>query len=155
MSEEPASPRFRVQLTLAWPLLSLDSCRFNDRPPFLDFRLVESTERPWCLLLVRWNVLAEIGEPLTYRQIGQCDCDRCIELGDDLVRSPLGCKESLPLRKFQPGEPRLADVWNARSSRQSAFGHHGKRLNRPGPYLLNAIGRRLEDQINLTGHQIL
>jgi autotransporter passenger strand-loop-strand repeat protein len=115
-------------------------------------------ESPECLrrlLVVRWYVLAEIGEPLAYPRIGRRNCDRCIELGDHLLRCILSRKERIPLRKFQPGEARLADVRNTWRTRQSVFGHHSKRFNRPRSYLLNAVGRRRDDQIDSSGQQIL
>jgi hypothetical protein len=50
--------------------LHLDACRLDDRPPFFSFGLVESPECLRSLLVTRWYVLAEIGEPLAYPRIG-------------------------------------------------------------------------------------
>src|SRR5262245_60869624 len=52
-------------------LLALDVRRLENRPPFLDLRLLVGIERLWVLLLARWNILAEIGEPLAHVGIGQ------------------------------------------------------------------------------------
>ena len=43
-------------------LLTLDICRLDDRPPFLDLGLVKRAERLRDLLIARENLLADIGE---------------------------------------------------------------------------------------------
>src|SRR5215831_5311501 len=67
----------------AW-LLRLDARRLDDRPPFLGLGLVEGVKR-FRSLLVAWKyLLADVGEPLAYRRIGERGGDRGVELYDDL-----------------------------------------------------------------------
>src|SRR5262249_2419656 len=51
-------------------LFSLDVRGLEDRPPLLDLSLVMGRERLRILILPRWNLLAEIGEPFAHAGIG-------------------------------------------------------------------------------------
>src|SRR3954447_19958934 len=61
----------------------------DDRPPLLGFGLVMRRECLRRLLVARPHFLADIGKALAYGRIGQGVDNRCIELGDDVLRRPL------------------------------------------------------------------
>src|SRR2546422_94000 len=69
-------------------LLRLDVRRLDDRPPLLDFGLVEGAERLRRPLPGRENLLPEIGKPRTHRGIRQRFADGGIEPGDDVLACP-------------------------------------------------------------------
>jgi len=76
--------------------LRLDAGRLDDRPPFLDLGLLQRGERFRRLLLVREYLLREIGEPRTHSRIGERIDDSNVELGDYVLRGPLGCPKRVP-----------------------------------------------------------
>src|SRR5262244_1893288 len=76
----------------------LDVGRFDDRPPLLDLGLVECTERGWRLLLARRDHLAEIGQVLPYRRIGQGIHHRAVELDDHFLGRALCHPQAMPER---------------------------------------------------------
>src|SRR5262245_58434370 len=82
--------------------LTLDVCRFEDRPPFLDLGLVVGRKRPGVLLLARRNLLAKIAKPLAHAGVGEGIDHGCIQLDDDLLRSALGHPERVPARNLEP-----------------------------------------------------
>src|SRR5947209_7452662 len=72
--------------------------RLDNRPPLLDFGLVESAQRLWRLLLARWNLHAEIGDALAHRGIcHRSDCGT-VELHHDFLRRVLGYPKAVPGR---------------------------------------------------------
>src|SRR5688500_5687248 len=64
--------------------LRLDACGLDDRPPFLDFGLVEGRERFWRLLLGRRNVQSEFGEFCAHGWLREDLRHRATELEDDV-----------------------------------------------------------------------
>src|SRR5882672_9300314 len=82
--------------------LRLDSRRLDDRPPFLDFRLVKGEQRFGGELLARENVLRDIGEALADDRVGERIHHGLVELGGDVFRRALGNPEGVPEREIKP-----------------------------------------------------
>src|SRR5436190_18836052 len=70
--------------------IRLDVRGLDDRPPFLNVRHQQCTERFWCLLLAWWNLLPEIDEQLSHRRIGQGNHPGSVKLRDDALWCSLG-----------------------------------------------------------------
>src|SRR5262245_16606632 len=81
--------------------LRLDAGSFDDRPPFLDLRLVERQQRLWRELLGRENVLREVDELLLDPRIGERLRGGVVEPGDDRLRRTLGCPKGVPEREVE------------------------------------------------------
>src|SRR2546423_2133076 len=64
--------------------LRLDVGRLDDRPPFLDLRLLLGGERLWGLLLARPCALADISEASAHAWVVQSFDQGSIEPGDDV-----------------------------------------------------------------------
>src|SRR5262249_22434216 len=71
-------------------LLGFDAGRLDDRPPLFGLGLVEGGERFRGLLVPREYLLADVGEPLAYRRVGERLDHRGVELCHDLLRRVLG-----------------------------------------------------------------
>src|SRR5262249_61337582 len=80
----------------------LDVRRLDDRPPLLDLGLLLGGERRWRLLLARQESLAQVGEPLAYRRIGQGLHKGDMKAGDDMLRCGCACPKPVPERRVQP-----------------------------------------------------
>jgi hypothetical protein len=71
--------------TLEYPTsgsLALDARGLDDRPPLLNFGLLESTERLRSLLFARRDPLSNIGEPPAHRGVSERFYRCAVELGD-------------------------------------------------------------------------
>src|SRR6516225_3402804 len=77
-------------------LFHLDARSLDDRPPFLGLGLVEGMKRFRGLLVARKYLLADVGEPLAYRRVGERGNHRGVELCDDLLRRALGNPQPVP-----------------------------------------------------------
>jgi hypothetical protein len=69
----PRCPR-SWNVTLEYPTsgsLALDVCGLDDRPPLLNFGLLESTERLRSLLFARRDALSNVGKPLAHRRVSE------------------------------------------------------------------------------------
>src|SRR5262249_30899287 len=71
-------------------LLGFDAGRLDDRPPLFGLGLVEGGERFRGLLVPREYLLADVGEPLAYRRVGERLDHRGVDLSHDLLRRVLG-----------------------------------------------------------------
>src|SRR5262249_30337664 len=102
---------------------SLDVRRLDNRPPLLDLGLVESAQCLWRLLLTRWNLHAEIGDPLAHRHV--CHCSNCgtIELHHDFSRRVLGCPKAVPSRDVDSRQAKFVRGWNVGRSEPARLGH--------------------------------
>src|SRR5262245_62741306 len=88
-------------------LFRLDVRGLDDRPPFLDFRLVERAEIFGGLFLARPDLVALVGELLSYGGVGQRIDDSLVELGDDIPGRALRRPDRLPRRDVETGRARL------------------------------------------------
>src|SRR6266496_2504369 len=77
-------------------LFGLDARCLDDRPPLVDLGLVEGVKRFWSLLVGREYLLADVGEPLPYRWVGERGRHRGVELDHDLLRRALGHPQPVP-----------------------------------------------------------
>src|SRR5215831_10447189 len=101
--------------------LALDASRLDDGPPFLDFSSVNGSKPFRRLLLGRRNSPALIGDPPTYRRIGQCVHDSNIELGDDVPRRALGGPKRAPVREIDSWQSGLVHGQDFGGLRQSGL----------------------------------
>jgi hypothetical protein len=69
--------------------LRLDASCLDDRPPLLDFGVLQGGERLRRLLLARRKLKPKIGEAGTHKRIGHRIHSSGIELGDDIIRGAL------------------------------------------------------------------
>src|SRR5262245_37607728 len=93
--------------------LRADAGRFDNRPPFLDFSLLERSQARGRLLLAWRNVEPEIGEALLQRRVGQRLGRRGVELGDHVFRRALWRPKTEPaghIESFHTGLVRGRDV---------------------------------------------
>src|SRR5262245_20813869 len=67
-------------------LLQLVAGFLDDRPPLLDFGLVERAERLRCQLLARRKFMAMLGQPLAHRCVLHGIDDSGVQLRDDVLR---------------------------------------------------------------------
>jgi hypothetical protein len=114
---------------------SFDPGRLDDRPPFLDFGFLKSTERLRRLLVGRENLLPEVSQPRPHRRDGQSVDGRGIEFGDDVLRRAFGPTLTPEASRAFCGDP---------------IG-----LDGAGPHLRQGGGWIGESKIDLTGHQVL
>ena len=61
----------------------------------------------------------------------------------------------MPARKVKPGQPRLVHRRDIRCGREAAARRDGKGLDLAGAHVRQRIGRIVDDEIDLTGQQIL
>src|SRR5262245_56032728 len=81
--------------------LRLDAGSVDDRPPFLDFGLVQGAERFGCLLIARKDFLRKISKARTHVWICQRVDDRGVEIADNLLRRTLRHPHSMPDVKIE------------------------------------------------------
>src|SRR5262249_10801851 len=132
-----------------------DVGRLDDRPPFLNFGLVEGAQRLRGLLLARWCIRSEIDEALSHRRIGQCIDDRRIERQDDRARRSFRRPKSMPRSEIKSRQPRLIHRRNLRRSRQASVARHGKDFDPTRTKLRYRTGGIGNHQVDLPGDQIL
>src|SRR6516164_5905683 len=77
-------------------LFRLDARSLDDRPPFLGLGLVEGMKRFRGLLGARKYRLADVGQPLAYRRVGEPGNHLAVELCYDLLRRALGNPQPVP-----------------------------------------------------------
>src|ERR1700687_1797452 len=75
----------------------------DDRPPFVDLRLLERGQAFRRLLRARRDVEAQIRKPLPQRRIGQRFHGGGVEFGNDVLWRPPRRPESEPARHIKSG----------------------------------------------------
>src|SRR5262249_42109121 len=132
-----------------------DAGLLDDRPPLLDFGLVQGAERLRPLLLGRKNLLADIGEALAPRRLRQSSNHGGIELLDDVLRRALGRPKSVPVGKIEAGQSRLVGGGNVLRERHAALGRDRIGFDAAGPDLRRALIGRGEGKVELAREQRL
>ena len=92
--------------------MSLDVRRSDDRPPFVNFRLMEDAQCLRRLLVARRDFESEILQTFADRRIGKGLHDRRVESHHDLLRGVLWNPERVPDRHVEAWHPRLVDRRN-------------------------------------------
>src|SRR5215470_17953132 len=82
-------------------LLALDARRFDDGPPLLDLRLLQSAESFRSLLIEGRSFDAEVGQASPHLRDAHRVPDGGVESGDDIPRSPFGRPKPVPDRKVE------------------------------------------------------
>src|SRR5882724_347553 len=93
------------------PLLRLDVCGFDNRPPLLDLSPMMGTQRFRRLSLSRGNFVAKFRKLATHPRIGQGIDDGIVELGDYFLGRILRCPKTTPKGKVER-DTRLFDRWD-------------------------------------------
>src|SRR5438270_71712 len=107
MQKFPSAKRHRALLPASF---ALDVGGLEDRPPFLNFGLVECAER-LRRLLVRWeNFLTQVSEPRAHRWVGKGLNGHGIELGNNVLGGARGRPKPEPGRHIRPGIPASSTV---------------------------------------------
>src|SRR5262245_38430562 len=86
-------------------LFSLNAGRFDDRPPFVDLGLVEGVKRFRSLLVPREYLLADVGEPLAYRRLGERSTTAALSFATISFGVPLGTHSPCQNEMLIPGTP--------------------------------------------------
>src|ERR1700744_4526818 len=94
--------------------LRFNVLRLDDRPPFVDLRLMESAQRLRIQSVARWQDVPEGGQFLLHGGIGKGFRNRGIEFRDDLPRRSLGGPKPVPKREIELGHAGLGGRWNIR-----------------------------------------
>src|SRR3954447_19483978 len=81
--------------------LRLDVRGFDDRRPLVHLGAMECAEALRRRLLGGWHFLAHFGEALLHRRIGECTCDRGVQLRDDVLGRALRRPNALPNRDVE------------------------------------------------------
>ena len=108
----------------------------DDGPPFLNFGFVIDCECLRCLLLGRWDNLAEFEQPLLYLGVSERRTDHAIELDDDVVRGSLS-EQPPPFRKSD-GAIRFAITsqhvaWSPAIGDRARLGQQNENVEEPAP----------------------
>src|SRR5262245_15650267 len=137
------------------PSLRFDASRLDDRPPFLDLGLVESSQSLWRMLVVWHNLVAQLCKPPARHGVGQSRDDRRVELADHFPRRALRSPNRTPDRSVEPGQSSLVCSRDIRYYGRAAPAGDRIAFYRTGAHLR---GRRClvsDNQVDMTGHQIL
>src|SRR4051812_44003212 len=110
----PANDAKTTSSALSMTSLRLDAGSLDDRPPFVDLRLVERQQRLRRALLGRENVLGEIDQLLLDPRIGERLGGGVVELGNDRLRCALGRPQRMPEREVETRQTRFVGGRNFR-----------------------------------------
>src|SRR5262245_843881 len=138
-----------------WASLALDVRRLDDRPPLLDFGLLEGGQRLRRLLLARRHFEPEFGKAPTHGRIGQGLHDRRVEPVYDILRRALGHPESIPKRGVKTLQPGLVHGCDIGCGCEPAPGRDRIGLDSASAQVRQEIRRRLDHEVDLTGDQVL
>ena len=136
-------------------LFRFDVGGLDDWPPARRLLLLVCAQRLGRLLLTRYQRDSLFRETLLHLGFGECLDEYAVELGDDILRRPLGDPNAVPHRGVKPGQPRLVDGWHLRENAEALFRGYGKSFDRAGPHLGIIVGRGLDHEIDLPADQIL
>jgi hypothetical protein len=112
-------------------------------------------ERLRRLFVARPEFLTDLHAPLAHDRICQSFHDRGIELGDDMLRSPLGGPQAMPEGRVKPWDACLVDRRRVGSRRPPGLGHHHIGLELTGTDLRQRACHLCEGQVDMPGQQIL
>ena len=102
--------------------LRADAGRLDDRPPLLDFGLLQRGERLRRLLLAGNNIVSELLEPLAQRCVAQSFDDGGIEFSNYRRWCSFGRPNRVPHRSMERGQTRFIHCWNVRGRGQACLG---------------------------------
>src|SRR5262249_21721594 len=125
------------------------------RPPLVDFSLVEGSQSLRRLLLARHNLVTQVHEPLAGRWSRQSLDNRCVELADDVLRRALWSPNCTPDRSVEPGESSTVPRPGVRCRCRAAPAGERIGFDAARTHLRQRGGEIGDNQVDLTGHQIL
>jgi len=123
-----ARGQLRMSLIVTRPqrrrLLAPQVRRLDNRPPFFLFRLLISAERRGGLLIGGHDFLADVGEPLLHRRIGERLPHRGIDFGNHIRRRAVRHPKPVPERAVETGQPGLVHARDIGDGGRAGAGRH-------------------------------
>ena len=117
----------------------LDVGRLDERPPFLDFDLLEGGERRRRLLLARCDVQAEVGKTSAHDGIVQGSDDHDIEPDDHLLGRASGHHRPCQNEMYMPGAAISSVVGTSGNAGQRVLAMTAKAFNLPPRTVLGLV----------------